>query len=91
VPRAARAGKPDLTVSAEIVSIARKPFVDPDPWGQLRYRSTLDARRGISEILGRPLAKLSQADLGFIDGLVAETMDKGRIAAAVREHFNSRS
>lgn len=90
IPRAALSGQPHLAQTADVISIAREPFVDPDPWRQIRYRSALDARRGIAELLRQPLARLSDDDLGFITNLVADTLDKDKIAAAVREHFGAR-
>lgn len=73
--------------SAEIVSLPRQCFVDPDPWHEIAYASELDARRGIATMLARPLGGLPDADLSFITALVGRTLDKAEIRAAIRERF----
>lgn len=70
--------------SAALRNIA---FADPDPWQQMTYASALDARRGIATLLSRPLGKLADADLQFVDDLVSRTLDKAEIAEAVRARF----
>lgn len=89
VPRSAlSAGDRPGSASANATAApARKPFTDPDPWHQLAYASALDARRGIAALLARPLGRLAQDDLAFIDELVTRTLEKAEIAEAVRARF----
>ena len=56
----------------------------------MTYASVLDARRGIAELLARPLAKLAEEDLRFVDALVSRTLDKQEIAAAIRSRFKKK-
>jgi hypothetical protein len=51
----------------------------------------LDARRGIAELLARPLGRLGEDDLQFVDELLARTLDKAEIASAVRARFNKKA
>jgi hypothetical protein len=90
VPRSALSGSDTArSPNAETAPApARKPFTDPDPWHQFTYTSALDARRGIADLLARPLGKLPQEDLAFIDALVSRTLDKAEIAEAVRTRFH---
>ncbi len=90
VPRTALGGAEDEHSRAEVIPMVRTAFVDPDPWRQMTYASVLDARRGIAELLARPLAKLAEDDLRFVDALVSRTLDKQEIAAAVQSRFKKK-
>ncbi len=90
VPRTALSGVEGERSPAEVIPLVRTAFTDPDPWRQMTYASALDARRGIAELLARPLAKLSDDDLRFVDALVSRTLDKQEIAAAIRSRFQKK-
>ena len=91
VPRAALSGMDDsLARVADVVPLRRQAFVDPDPYGQFTYGGRLDALRGISDLLHRPLARLAEDDLAFINALVERTLDKAAIEQAVMERFLSK-
>jgi len=64
-----------------------RPFNDPDPFHQPRFASQIAARRGIAEEIGLPLAKLSDEARAFIDAVLARTLVRPEILAAVRERF----
>ena len=66
---------------------AGSPLSIPDPYGQFTYSSRLDALRGVSDLLRRPLARLAEGDLAFINALVERTLDKAAIRHAVEERF----
>jgi hypothetical protein len=51
------------------------------------FASPLAARRAIADEVRLPLAKLSDDDRAFIDALVARTLVRAEVLAAVREHF----
>ena len=87
IPRTALSGIDDTQPRAEVIPLVRTPFTDPDPWQQMTYTSALDARRGIAALLAKPLGKLADDDLQFVDALVARTLDKTEIAAAIRARF----
>jgi hypothetical protein len=74
--------------SAAVLPFPSRPFVDPDPYRQFAYASRLDALRGVSTLLQRPLARLAEADLAFINALVDRTLDKAEIAADVHLRFS---
>ncbi len=77
VPRAALSGADDsLARSAEVLPFVSQPFVDPDPYGQFTYRNRLDALRGIADLLRKPLARLPEDDLAYVNVLVDRTLDK---------------
>ena len=88
VPRAALSGVDDsLARAADVLPLRRQPFVDPDPYGQFTYGGRLDALRGVSDLLHRPLTRLADDDLAFINALVERTLDKAVIEQAVLERF----
>jgi hypothetical protein len=64
-----------------------RPFRDPDPFHELGFASQIAARRAIAEEIRLPLAKLSDEDRAFIDALLARTLARPEILAAVRERF----
>jgi hypothetical protein len=89
VPRAALGGREEgALASATVVAFPSRPFVDPDPYRQFAYASRLDALRGVSALLRRPLARLAENDLAFINALVDRTLEKAEIATAVKSRFS---
>jgi hypothetical protein len=91
LPRAALAGEADVVmiragppVAAEVPV---RPFRDPDPFHELGFASPLAARRTIADEIRLPLAKLPDEDRAFIDALLARTLARPEILAAVRERF----
>lgn len=63
------------------------PFNDPDPFQEFTYPTVLFAKLAISDYLAKPLAKLSTEQIAFIDGLLAETLNKKVIIERVRQYF----
>jgi hypothetical protein len=92
IPRAAVSGEADIVdlganaLSAPLPPAAR-PFVGPDPFHELTFPTPLAARHAIADELRLPLAKLGDDDRAFIDRLLAETLSRPVIIAAVRERF----
>lgn len=95
LPRAALSGTSGAALGANLATATvlpfpSQPFVDPDPYRQLAYADRLDALRGVSTLLKRPLARLAEDDLAFVNALVDRTRDTADIAAAVRSRFSRR-
>ncbi len=89
LPRAALEGNPDLAGPAAPPrpEPARVPFRDPDPFEELAYPNAIRAKLAIADLLGRPLARLSEEERAWINGLLAETLAKNAVLARVRERF----
>ena len=89
LPRAALSGEADMVMlgakSAPTVPV--RPFRDPDPFDELSFASPVAARRAISEEIRLPLGSLADEDRVFIDALLARTLTRPEILAAVRERF----
>jgi hypothetical protein len=86
LPRAAVSGE-DGVVVIHPAAAAVRPFRDPDPFHELAFASPLAARRAIADAVRLPLAKLSEEDRAFIDALLARTLARAEVLAAVRDHF----
>ena len=89
LPRAALEG-PDPPAAPVVVSPSI-PFVDPDPFQELRYSSVLAGKLAIADYLGRPLAKLSAEDRGYINALLENTLDRRTVITCVRGYFRDRA
>lgn len=92
LPRAALSGEDDVVVVGaralgSTTPVPVRPFVDPDPFHELTFPTPLAARQAIADELRLPLAKLGDEDRAFIDRLLAETLSRPVIIAAVRERF----
>lgn len=89
LPRAALEGNPDLAgpPAPPRPEPARVPFADPDPFEEIAYPSAIRAKLAIADLLGRPLARLSDEERAWINGLLAETLAKAAVMSRVRERF----
>jgi hypothetical protein len=92
LPRAALSGEDGVvmtgaTTHAGLAAVPVRPFRDPDPFHELGFANQIAARRAIAEEIRLPLAKLSDEDRAFIDALLARTLVRPEILAAVRERF----
>jgi len=88
LPRAALSGEDAVVMAgAKPPAVPVRPFRDPDPFHELGFASPIAARRAIAEEVRLPLAKLSEEDRAFIDALLARTLARPEILAAVRERF----
>jgi hypothetical protein len=92
IPRAAVSGEADVVVLGAPAHNApstppSRPFAGPDPFNELTFASPLAARHAIAEELRLPLAKLGEDDRAFIGRLLAETLSRPAIIAAVRKRF----
>ena len=90
LPRAVMEGMTAPAV-APITKPAAVPFQDPDPFRELRFPSVLAAKLAIADYLGRPLAKLSEEDRGYIETLLRDTLERRTVIACVRGYFRDRA
>ncbi len=88
LPRAALSGEDAVVMAgAKPPAVPVRPFRDPDPFHELGFANPIAARRAIAEEVRLPLAKLSEEDRAFIDALLARTLARPEILAAVRGRF----
>jgi hypothetical protein len=93
LPRAALETMAPLPASAAspIAAPASIPFVDPDPFNELRFASPLAAKLAIADYLGRPLAQLTDEDRAYLDALIRDTLDRRTIITCVRGYFRDKA
>ena len=89
LPRSALEGHPELAGMATPARSepARVAFVDPDPFQEIAYPNAVRAKLAIADLLGRPLAQLSDEERAWINGVLAETLGRTTVMARVRERF----
>jgi hypothetical protein len=91
LPRSALEGHPELAGMAMSApgrsEPARVAFVDPDPFQEIAYPNAVRAKLAIADLLGRPLAQLSDEERAWINGVLAETLGRTTVMARVRERF----
>lgn len=91
LPRAALEGHPDLAGTAgPAMPPARQAFADPDPFREFVFTNRIAAKLAIADMLGMPLARLSDEDRLFIDQVVAETLERRTVMARVKARFQPR-
>jgi len=91
LPRAAVEGSTALIrLPLASPSLPSIPFIDPDPFKELRFASPLAAKLAIADYLGRPLAKLSEEDRAFIDALLRDTLERRTLITCVRGYFQGK-
>jgi hypothetical protein len=93
VPRAALTGRPELEtmIERQPALVPSRPFVDPDPFRELVYPSTLEAKRAIADLLGVPLGRLAAEERAAIDAILNETLARDLVLARIRARFSARS
>jgi hypothetical protein len=79
---------PSLPPAAASIPVRHTPFSEPAAEAAT-FPTPLAAKLAISVQLSRPLGSLPESDRGFIDALLAETLDRHIVAARVREHFKT--
>jgi hypothetical protein len=82
VPRAVLDGCPALAAEPG-AALPRRPFVDPDPFREFTFSNRITAKLAIAEALGMPLARLAEEERAFIDGVVAETLERRTVMERV--------
>lgn len=93
LPRAALERMAPLPASAAspIAAPASIPFVDPDPFNELKFASPLAAKLAIADYLGRPLAQLTDEDRAYVEALIRDTLDRRTIITCVRGYFRGKA
>ncbi len=69
---------------ADVVTLPRRPFNDPDPFQEITFPNRLAAKRAIADWLMKPLAKLTPARLAGIDAILEATLVKETVMDQVK-------
>ena len=92
LPRAALSGENGVVMAGAerdvgVPAVALRRFKDPDPFHQLAFANPIAARRAIADEIRVPLATLPAEDRAFIDELLARSLVRPEVLAAVRARF----
>jgi hypothetical protein len=71
-----------------IVEFKVQSFVDPDPFQELTYPTVIAAKQAIAEYLARPLAKLTEVQMSYINATLDSTLNKQVVMEKIRDFFN---
>jgi hypothetical protein len=82
VPKAVLEGCPALAPEPG-PALPRRAFVDPDPFREFTFSNRITAKLAISAALGMPLARLAEEERAFIDGVLAETLERRTVMERV--------
>jgi hypothetical protein len=75
----------------KVIEFPRQPFVDPDPFQELVFKSELAAKQAIADYLGRPLAKLAHEQMTEINGILEKTLDKKEVMTEIKAYFQGKA
>ncbi len=89
LPKAALADTPQPLTPLATGPIPARPFMDPDPFQELTFASTIDAKSAIADYLCMPLGRLPEEQLQFINDVVAGTLDKQEVMTRIRDYFQA--
>jgi hypothetical protein len=80
-------GQETLSLNETTARLPSRPFQDPDPFHEICFANGIKARLAIADYLGKPLARLTQAQKDWIDSLLDETLEKQTVMQRVRAYF----
>ncbi len=63
------------------------PFEELNPFEAVQFKNKIDAKLAIARSLGMPLARLDSAQMGEVNRILDETLDKKTVLAQVRAYF----
>ena len=81
-------GKVELPVVGEnVIPFPVRSFVDPDPFQELTFKNTIEAKRAIARYLVKPLAKLTPQQMAKVDSILEENLNKKEVMAKIKDYF----
>ena len=66
-----------------------QPFIDPDPFQELTYPTVIAAKQAIAEYLARPLAKLTEVQIAYINATLDSTLNKQVVLSGRRRGYDA--
>jgi hypothetical protein len=87
LPESVWGGAGPTPTSLTTTSPAATPFADPDPFRELKYPSTVAAKRAIADYLNIPLARLPSEAMDRLDEVLAESLRKADVIDYARTHL----
>jgi hypothetical protein len=79
------------TSGGKIIEFPRISFIDPDPFGEFSFATSVAAKKAIADYLGKPLAKLTPEQMAYVNEVVGETLDKQEVMTQIQAYFQTTS
>ena len=81
-------GKVKLPVVGEnVIPFPVRSFVDPDPFQELTFKNTIEAKKAIARYLVKPLAKLTPEQMSIVESILSETLKKKEVMSKIKDYF----
>ena len=81
-------GKVELPIVGEnVIPFPVRSFVDPDPFQELNFKNTIEAKKAIARYLVKPLAKLTPQQMAKVDSILEENLNKKEVMAKIKDYF----
>ena len=81
-------GKVELPVESEnVIPFPVRSFVDPDPFEELTFKNTIEAKKAIAYYLVKPLAKLTAEQMATVESILEKTLKKEEVMSQIKDYF----
>ena len=81
-------GKVELPVVGEnVIPFPVRSFVDPDPFEELTFKNTIEAKKAIAYYLVKPLAKLTPEQMATVESILEKTLKKEEVMSQIKDYF----
>ena len=82
-------GKVQLPVVLEnVIPFPIRSFVDPDPFEELTFKNTIEAKKAIAYYLVKPLAKLTSEQMATVESILEKTLNKKEVMTQIKDYFS---
>ena len=81
-------GKVELPVAENVIPFPVRSFVDPDPFEELTFKNAIEAKKASAHYLVKPLAKLTSEQMGFVESILEETLNKQEVMTKIKDYFS---
>ena len=80
-------GQVELPVPENVIPFPVRSFVDPDPFEELTFKNTIEAKRALAHYLVKPLAKLTPEQMAAVESILEETLNKKEVMTKIKDYF----
>ncbi len=82
-------GHVKLPAIEKVIPFPVRTFVDPDPFQELTFKNSIEAKRAIARYLVKPLVKLTPEQMTKVESILEESLDKKEVMAKIQDYFQS--
>ncbi len=74
-------------MAENVIPFPVRSFVDPDPFKELTFNNTIEAKKAIAHYLVKPLAKLTPEQMTAVESILSETLKKEEVMTKIKDYF----